>query len=61
VISFLVFFLVTRLEAMPRSTFVIAVRAGGAPGRSRFAYRVLKDRGFRHVLERRRVAESRCC
>ncbi len=54
-ISFLVFFLVTRLEAMPRSTFIICwFVLVGLLGGPRFAYRVLKDRGFRHVLERRR-------
>ncbi len=57
VISFPVFFLVTRLEAMPRSTFVICwFVLVGLLGGPRFAYRVLKDRGFRHVLERRRHA-----
>src|SRR5258708_19951821 len=53
--SVVVFFLVTRLEAMPRSTFVICwFVLVGLLGGPRFAYRVLKDRGFRHVLERRR-------
>jgi len=55
-ISFLIFFLVTRLEGMPRSTFVICwFVLVGLLGGPRFAYRVLKDRGFRHVLERRRT------
>ncbi|HTZ78211.1 MAG TPA: nucleoside-diphosphate sugar epimerase/dehydratase [Stellaceae bacterium] len=56
-VAFLLFFLVTRLEAMPRSTFVICwFVLVGLLGGPRFAYRVLKDRGFRHVLERRRTA-----
>lgn len=45
-------FLVTRLEALPRSFLVIdwfvLIFLLGAP---RLAYRVLKDRGFGHVLE----------
>ena len=46
-------FLVTRLDAMPRSVLLIdwlllvAMLAG-----PRMAYRVFRDRGFRHVLER---------
>ncbi|HKY95602.1 MAG TPA: nucleoside-diphosphate sugar epimerase/dehydratase [Kiloniellales bacterium] len=46
-------FLVTRLEAVPRSAFIIAwfllvafLSAG------RIGYRVMKDRGLRHLLER---------
>ena len=46
-------FLITRLEAVPRSAFIIAwflliafLSAG------RIGYRVLKDRGLRHLLER---------
>ena len=46
-------FLVTRLEAVPRSAFIIAwflLVAFLAAGR--VGYRVLKDRGLRHLLER---------
>ena len=46
-------FLVTRLEALPRSFLVIAwfvlIFLLGAP---RLLYRVFKDRGFNHVMER---------
>ena len=48
-------FLMTRLEALPRSFLIIdwfvLIFLLGAP---RLAYRVLKDRGFTHVLESRR-------
>jgi len=46
-------FLITRLEAVPRSAFVIAwflLIALLAAGR--IGYRVLKDRGLRHLMER---------
>ncbi len=48
-----IMFLVTRLDGMPRSTLVInwfvLMALLGAP---RFAYRVLKDGGLTHLLER---------
>src|SRR6516225_5608593 len=48
-----VMFVVTRLEALPRSTLVIAwfvlIALLGTP---RLAYRLFKDRGLDHVLER---------
>lgn len=53
-ISGFVFFFATRLEAMPRSTFVICwfvmLALLGGP---RFAYRAIKDRGLRNILARR--------
>ena len=53
-IAAMVFFFVTRLELMPRSTLVIcwfvmlALLAG-----PRFAYRAIKDRGLANILSRR--------
>ena len=53
-IAAMVFFFVTRLELMPRSTLVIcwfvmlALLAG-----PRFAYRAIKDRGLSNILSRR--------
>ncbi|HXP74366.1 MAG TPA: nucleoside-diphosphate sugar epimerase/dehydratase [Stellaceae bacterium] len=54
VISALVFFFVTRLEAMPRSTFVICwfVMLALLSG-PRFAYRAIKDGGLANILSRR--------
>ncbi len=53
-IAALVFFFVTRLELMPRSTFVICwfvmLALLGGP---RFAYRAIKDRGLSNILSRR--------
>jgi O-antigen biosynthesis protein WbqV len=53
-IAALVFFFVTRLEAMPRSTFVICwfvmLALLGGP---RFAYRAIKDGGLANILSRR--------
>ncbi|HLJ22168.1 MAG TPA: nucleoside-diphosphate sugar epimerase/dehydratase [Stellaceae bacterium] len=53
-IAALVFFFVTRLELMPRSTFVICwfvmLALLGGP---RFAYRAIKDHGLSNILSRR--------
>jgi O-antigen biosynthesis protein WbqV len=53
-IAALAFFFVTRLELMPRSTFVICwfvmLALLGGP---RFAYRAIKDRGLSNILSRR--------
>ena len=53
----LAFFLATRLEGMPRSTFVIdwfvMLALLGGP---RFAYRAIKDRGLRFLSEPRTTA-----
>src|SRR5262249_45567132 len=53
-IAALAFFFVTRLEAMPRSTFVICwfvmLALLGGP---RFAYRAIKDGGLSNILSRR--------
>ena len=53
-VAALVFFFVTRLEAMPRSTFVICwfvmLALLGGP---RFAYRAIKDGGLANILSRR--------
>src|SRR5436190_7462636 len=50
-----VMFVLTRLEALPRSTFLInwfvLTALLGAP---RLAYRLFKDRGLDHILERAR-------
>jgi O-antigen biosynthesis protein WbqV len=50
-----VMFVLTRLEALPRSTFLInwfvLIALLGAP---RLAYRLFKDRGLDHILERAR-------
>src|SRR5262249_38108254 len=53
-IAALFFFFFTRLEAMPRSNFVICwfvmMALLGGP---RFAYRAIKDRGLSNILSRR--------
>ncbi|HKX10103.1 MAG TPA: nucleoside-diphosphate sugar epimerase/dehydratase [Stellaceae bacterium] len=53
-IAAMVFFFVTRLELMPRSTLVICwfvmLALLGGP---RFAYRAIKDRGLSNILSRR--------
>jgi FlaA1/EpsC-like NDP-sugar epimerase len=53
-VAAMVFFFVTRLEAMPRSTFVICwfvmLALLGGP---RFAYRAIKDGGLANILSRR--------
>jgi len=51
----LVMFVTTRLQALPRSTLLIDwFRADCALGRPRLAYRLFKDRGLGHILERAR-------
>jgi len=55
-VAALVFFIATRLEALPRSTFVIAwfvmLALLGGP---RFIYRAIKDRGLRGLMKSRRT------
>ena len=57
-IAALMFFFVTRLELMPRSTLVICwfvmLALLGGP---RFAYRAIKDRGLANILSRRDGSE----
>src|SRR5579883_1892264 len=59
-IAALAFFFVTRLELMPRSTFVICwfvmLALLGGP---RFAYRAIKDRGLSNILSPRRLGGAR--
>ena len=53
-IAAMAFFFITRLEAMPRSTFVICWFVMPALlGGPRFAYRAIKDRGLSNILSRR--------
>jgi O-antigen biosynthesis protein WbqV len=57
-IAAMAFFFITRLEAMPRSTFVICwfvmLALLGGP---RFAYRAIKDGGLANILSRRDGSE----
>ena len=57
-----VMFVLTRLDTLPRSTLLIdwlvLIALLGGP---RLGYRLFKDRGLDHILERARHRACRCC